>query len=65
MLAEERIAEAQTLVAGNHFSGAYYLAGCAVELGLKAVLTRSLASHAMPDLSVVKAAYTHDLIGLA
>lgn len=65
MLAEERLAEAQTLLAGKHFSGAYYLAGYAVELGLKAVLTKGLSTHAMPNLKDVQAAHIHDLRTLA
>ena len=35
-LAEDRLADAQSLVAAGRWSGAYYLAGYAVECGLKA-----------------------------
>jgi hypothetical protein len=35
-LAEDRILDAQTLLAAGRWSGAYYLAGYAVECGLKA-----------------------------
>jgi len=65
LLAEERIAEAQILRDARHFSGAYYLAGYAVELALKAVLTSALASYSMPDQKQVAAAHVHDLRGLA
>lgn len=65
LLAEERITEAETLLAARHFSGAYYLAGYAVELGLKAVLTRALASYSMPNQKEVAAAHVHDLRQLA
>lgn len=65
LLAEERISEAQTLLGGNHFSGAYYLAGYAVELGFKAVLTSGLTSYAMPNQKEVAAAHTHVLPDLA
>lgn len=65
LLAEERLAEAQTLISAGHFSGAYYLAGYAVELGLKAVLTRALTSHCMPAQKEVAAAHVHDLPTLA
>src|SRR4051794_15812448 len=64
LLAEERIAEAWTLLAAKHFSGAYYLAGYAVELGLKAVLTSNLSSHSMPNQKEVAAAHIHDLRNL-
>lgn len=65
LLAEERIAEAKALLAANHYSGAYYLAGYAVELGLKAVLTSELTSHAMPNKFEVADAHIHDLRKLA
>ena len=65
LLAEERIAEARTLFAAKHFSGAYYLAGYAVELGLKAVLTRALERYSMPNNKEVSAAHVHDLRTLA
>lgn len=64
-LSEERIAEARALLGGGHFSGAYYLAGYGVELGLKAVLTQDLASHVLPEKRDVEAAHTHELRKLA
>ena len=53
------------LLIALHYSGAYYLAGYAVELGLKAVLTGDLASHSMPNKTEVTQAHIHDLRGLA
>jgi HEPN domain-containing protein len=64
-LAEERLAEAKTLVAAGHYSGAFYLAGYVAELGLKAVLTRSLGNFEMPNQKEVAKAHTHDLKALA
>jgi hypothetical protein len=37
-LAEERLADAESLLAAGRWSGAYYLAGYAVECGLKACI---------------------------
>ncbi len=41
-LAETRLQDAQTLLAQQRFSVAYYLAGCAVELAMKALIARTL-----------------------
>jgi HEPN domain-containing protein len=60
-LAEERLAEARTLLAQGYPSGAYYLAGYAVELALKASIAARFAANEIPDKSFVNAIYTHDL----
>jgi len=65
LLAEERILEAEALLAAGLHSGAYYLAGYAVELGLKAVLTRHLSSHALPSKDALIKTLTHRLVDLA
>lgn len=65
LIADERAAEAQSLLTASHYSGAFYLAGYAVECGLKAILTRDLEPYAMPDSRAVSDAYTHDLQRLA
>ena len=65
LLAEERVAEARVLLDASHFSGAYYLAGYGVEFGLKAVLTRNLESHVLPDKREIESAHSHDLRLLA
>jgi hypothetical protein len=44
-LAGERLADAQVLVAGQRWSGAYYLAGYAVECALKACVLAYIESH--------------------
>jgi HEPN domain-containing protein len=64
-LAEARLDEARALLAQQHYSGAFYLAGYVVELGLKAVLTKELRGHALPDKRDVERAHTHDLTALA
>lgn len=52
----------------DRWSNAYYLAGYAVEMGLKACIARRFVSEAIPDKKFVLAIHTHslrDLIALA
>src|SRR5947209_4405415 len=43
-LAEDRLLDAQTLLAAGRWSAAYYLAGYAVECGLKACIVKRVAA---------------------
>src|SRR5262245_23554248 len=63
-LAEERLAEAKLLLASGYPSGAYYLAGYAVELALKVPIATKFVASEIPDKSFVNAIYTHDLTKL-
>lgn len=45
----------------GEWSGAYYLAGYAVEFGLKACISRSFKRYAFPDPKVTKDMFTHNL----
>ena len=45
----------------RRYSGAYYLAGYAVECALKAAIAKSVRRHEFPDLNAVKDSYTHNL----
>jgi hypothetical protein len=65
LLAAARADEAQALLGASLFSGAFYLAGYAVEFGLKAILTRDLTPYGMPDKRGVSDAWIHDLQTLA
>jgi hypothetical protein len=60
-LAELRIKEAQILLHAASYAGAYYLAGYAVECGLKACIAKQTKLHDFPDKELVKNSYTHDL----
>lgn len=61
-IARLRIKEAKSLYATGHYSGAYYLAGYAIEVALKAVIIkRSFNSGDWPDQAFVKRVHTHDL----
>ena len=67
-LAEERIRDAEVLIASGRWSAAYYLAGYAVECGLKACIAKLTNQHDFPDKRRVNASYTHrvsDLIAAA
>lgn len=67
-ISDMRLAEAMILKENNHPSGAYYLAGYAVELALKACISKQIHKNIIPDKSFITAIYTHslqDLVKLA
>jgi hypothetical protein len=67
-LAGLRLTEAKLLYASDLASGAYYLAGYAVECALKAVIAAGFRANEIPDKSRVNNIYTHklnDLLNLA
>lgn len=60
-LAKTRLAETECLLRAGHFSGAYYLSGYAVELGLKACIADAFQPRSIPDKRFVIDIYTHNL----
>ena len=60
-LAQMRLDDSVFLLQSNRCSSAYYLAGYAVELALKARIAGQFQSNAIPDKSFVNAIYTHRL----
>lgn len=67
-LAETRLADAAQLFGGARYSGAYYLAGYAVELAIKACIADVFQADVIPERSFVNAVHTHkldDLLALA
>jgi len=60
-LANLRLREAQALFKAREFSGAYYLAGYAVECALKACIAKQVKRHDFPDKKSMNDAHTHDL----
>ena len=67
-LSRARLEEAFALQAAGKFSGAYYLAGYAVELALKACIAGSFRAAVLPDNRFVQRVYSHnleELLGLA
>jgi HEPN domain-containing protein len=59
-LADVRLREAQVLVRARQFSGAYYLAGYALECALKACIAKQSRRYDFPDKKVNES-WTHDL----
>jgi HEPN domain-containing protein len=60
-LADLRIAEAECLFRNGMFDGAYYLAGYAVESGLKACIAKRTNQYDFPAKNTNRDCYTHDL----
>ena len=60
-LADMRLAEARALQNGRHYSGAFYLAGYAVELGIKSIIARDKFRGVWPEKDQFRAGYTHNL----
>ena len=60
-LAESRLAEARLLLANEFPSGAYYLAGYAIECALKAIIAAKFLANEIPDRRLVERVYIHDL----
>ena len=63
-LAETRMSEARSLLENGHPSGAYYLAGYALECALKARIAKEFRKHEIPELKKLQNIYTHDLSAL-
>ena len=58
-LAEIRLVEAKTLLDAGHYSGSYYLAGYAIECGLKACIAKMTMLYDFPDRKRVEESYRH------
>lgn len=63
-LAQIRQGEANLLLKGKQYSGAYYLCGYAIECGLKACIAKQTHRYDFPDKDTVLGSYTHSLIQL-
>lgn len=60
-LARQRLREARVLLQANQHSGAYYLAGYAVECALKACIAGKTRRYDFPDKERVGQSHTHKL----
>ena len=58
-LSRLRLQEARSLFAQMHYSGAYYLAGYAVECALKACIAKDTQRFDFPDKTRVNGSYSH------
>jgi HEPN domain-containing protein len=63
-LAEAKLDDAKYLLADGRSGNAYYLAGYAVELLLKAVLSSRFQADTIPSRELVREIFTHDLAKL-
>jgi HEPN domain-containing protein len=63
-LANLRLDEAKLLAREKQFSGAYYIAGYAIECALKARIASLFRENEIPDRNLVNKVYTHDLAAL-
>ncbi|MEX1231783.1 MAG: hypothetical protein WEB58_16175 [Planctomycetaceae bacterium] len=67
-LATERNADAEALLAAGQWAGAFYIAGYAIECGLKACISKLTKPDDFPDKNFARDCYTHnidDLVRLA
>lgn len=64
-LAEAKLNDAKLLFQNGRFSNAYYLAGYAIEIGLKACIASQFSAETIPDKSFVNEIYSHDIQKLA
>lgn len=60
-LAEERAHDAEALLNAGRWSGAYYLAGYAIECGLKACVAKLTNQYDYPNKEVALKCYTHNI----
>jgi len=63
-LAQLRLDDALLLLRAGRWSSAYYLAGYAVELALKACISKLFQPNVIPDRAFVDAVYNHKLDSL-
>jgi HEPN domain-containing protein len=67
-LAEAKLSDAELLFENGRYSNAYYLAGYAIEIGLKACISRRILGDTLPDKNFVTKIHQHnlkELVGLA
>jgi HEPN domain-containing protein len=64
LMAEAKAEDALLLLQHDRYSSAYYLAGYAVEIGLKAIIAREFKSDTLPDKAFVNRVYIHRLLEL-
>jgi HEPN domain-containing protein len=63
-LSRVRLKEARALLKMGLYDGAYYLAGYAVELALKACIAKGTRRYEFPDKGKAERSYSHKLIQL-
>ena len=61
LLAQEKIDDANLLFDHGRFSNAYYLYGYAVEFALKARIAKRFLQDAIPDRTILRDVFIHDI----
>src|SRR5258708_26287810 len=67
-IAQAKLDDALLLFQHRRFSNAYYLAGYAVEIGLKACIAKQISAETIPDKAFINDIFKHglrELIGVA
>jgi hypothetical protein len=64
-LAEERLGDGELLLAHGRYGAAYYIAGYAVECGLKACIAKLTRAEDFYDKTLARNIFKHDLVDLA
>ena len=67
-IAQAKLDDALLLLRNGRFSNAYYLAGYAVEIGLKACIAKQINAETIPDKAFINDIFKHgvrELIGVA
>lgn len=64
-LAEERLGDGELLLANGRYGAAYYIAGYAVECGLKACIAKLTRAEDFYDKTLARNIFKHDLAELA
>ncbi|MFO1099102.1 MAG: hypothetical protein U1E81_12765 [Xanthobacteraceae bacterium] len=67
-MAQAKVDDANILLNSGRFSNAYYLAGYAIEIGLKACIAAQVSAETIPDKDFIKKIHSHvfpELVGLA
>lgn len=63
-LAQIKFDDAVLLLTNARYCNAYYLAGYAVELGLKACVARQIRQEEIPEKKFIQNVYSHELVQL-
>jgi HEPN domain-containing protein len=63
-LSQDKLQDAKWLLAAGRSNNAYYLAGYAVELMLKAILSGRFRDNTLPDRALINQVYIHGLAKL-
>lgn len=64
LLAQAKLDDAKILLQASSFSNAYYIAGYAVEIGLKACIARQVTPETIPNKNFLQKVLNHEFMTL-